>query len=134
MVKQCCAHTNPDLGILLLRFALALVFIIHGLAKFQTMSGTVAFFGTLGLVPVVTYCIAFIEFFGGIFLLLGIVTPWTALALGVNMFFAILLVKLEKPFLGGYEYELTLMLTSFAVSLLGSGKYTMCPCNKTKKI
>lgn len=133
MVKKCCARTNPDLGLLLIRFALALVFIIHGLAKFQAMPDTIAFFGTFGLVPFMAYFVAAVELFGGIMLLLGMFTPWTAIVLGVNMFFAIFLVKLGKPFLGGYEYDLTLMLTSFGVSLLGTGKYSVCPCGKEKK-
>lgn len=133
MVKKCCAHTNPDLGLLLIRFALALVFIIHGLAKFQTMPDTIAFFGTLGLVSFVAYFVAAVELFGGIGLLLGMFTSWTALILGINMFFAIFLVKLGKPFLGGYEYELTLMLASFGLSMLGAGKYSVCPCGKERK-
>ena len=133
MIKKCCVQTNSDLGILLIRFALALVFIIHGLAKFQTMPDTIAFFGTLGLVPFLAYFVAAVELFGGILLLLGMLTPWTALVLGINMFFAIVLVKLEKPFLGGYEYDLTLMLVSFGLSLLGTGKYTVCPCGKESK-
>jgi putative oxidoreductase len=133
MTKKCCIQTNPDLGILLIRFALALVFIIHGLAKFQAMPSTITFFSTLGLVPFMAYFIAVVEFFGGILLLLGMFTPWTALVLGINMFFAILLVKLDKPFLAGYEYDLTLMLVSFGLSLLGTGKYTVCPCRKERK-
>ena len=133
MVKKCCVQTNSDLGILLIRFALALVFIIHGLAKFQAMPATISFFGSLGLVPAMAYFVATVELFGGILLLLGMFTPWTALVLGINMVFAIFLVKLEKPFLGGYEYELTLMLVSFGLSLLGTGKYTVCPCGTEKK-
>lgn len=133
MVQKCCVQTNPDLGVLLIRFALALVFVIHGLAKFQAMPDTIAFFGTLGLVPFTAYFIAVVELFGGILLLLGMFTPWTALVLGINMFFAIVLVKLEKPFLAGYEYDLTLMLASFGLSLLGTGKYTVCPCGKERK-
>lgn len=133
MVKKCCDHANPDLGLLLIRFALALVFIVHGLAKFQMMTDTIAFFGTLGLVPFMAYFVAAVELFGGIMLLLGMFTPWTAVVLGITMFFAIILVKLNKPFLGGYEYDLTLMLTSFGVSLLGTGKYSVCPCGKEKK-
>lgn len=133
MTKKCCVQTNPDLGILLIRFALALVFIVHGLAKFQGMPETIMFFGSLGLVSAMAYFVATVELFGGILLLLGMFTPWTALILGVNMFFAIFLVKLGKPFLGGYEYDLTLMLVSFGVSLLGTGKYSVCPCNKERK-
>lgn len=133
MMKKCCAHTNTDLGILIIRFALAMVFIVHGLAKFQVMAATVGFFGSLGLAPFFAYFVASLEFFGGILLLLGVITPWVALVLGINMAFAIFLVKLNKPFLVGYEYELTLMLVSFGLSLLGTGKYTICPCGKKEK-
>ncbi len=130
MVKKCCATTNSDLGILVIRFVLALVFIIHGLVKFQMLDGTIAFFGMLGLTPFFAYLVSIVELFGGILLLLGVITPWVSLALAINMACAILLVKLNKPFIGGYEYELTLMLVSLGLSLLGSGKYTICPCDR----
>ncbi|MSU55323.1 MAG: DoxX family protein [Candidatus Taylorbacteria bacterium] len=133
MIKKCCAVTNSDLGILVIRFSLALVFIIHGLAKFQNMQGTLAFFTSLSIWPAFAYLVAGIELFGGILLLVGFLTPWMSLALGLNMMMAILLVKINKPFLGGYEYDLTLMLASLGLSLLGTGKYTICPCGKDSK-
>lgn len=120
-------ETNNDFGIFLIRLALAVVFIMHGFAKFQSMPETIVFFESLGLVPFMAYATATIEFFGGIFLLFGMFAPWNALILGINMAFAILLVKLGKPFIGGYEFELTLMFSAIGLSLLGMGKYTLSP-------
>lgn len=133
MIKKCCESVNADLGILVIRLALAMVFIIHGLMKFQTMGKTIGFFGSLGLAPFFAYLVATVELFGGILLLLGVFTSFVAMALAVVMIFAILLVKVDKPFIGGYEFELTLMLVSLGVSLLGTGKYAICPCRKSGK-
>ena len=133
MMKKCCESVNPDLGIIIIRLALAMVFIVHGLMKFQAMEKTIGFFGSLGFAPFFAYFVASVEFFGGILLLLGVFTSWTAIALAFVMIFAILLVKIGKPFAGGYEFELTLMLVSLGLSLLGTGKYTVCPCRKSRK-
>jgi uncharacterized membrane protein YphA (DoxX/SURF4 family) len=126
MMKKCCGAVNSDLGILVIRLALALVFIIHGLAKFQNMDGTIGFFSSLGLIPAIAYLVATVELVGGVLLLLGLFSKWVSLSLAIDMAFAIILVKLQKPFIGGYEYELTLMLVALGLSLLGTGKYTNC--------
>lgn len=129
-MKKCCLPANTDLGILILRFSLGLVFIIHGLAKFQSMDMTIGFFATLGLSSFFAYLVASVEVIGGLLVLLGIYTSYSALSLAIVMIFAILLVKLGKPFIGGYEFDLTLLLSSLALSVMGTGKYKACSCDK----
>ena len=46
---------NHDLGMLLLRLATGIIFIAHGWAKFSDMTGTVAFFGHLGMPSILAY-------------------------------------------------------------------------------
>ena len=126
-------YANPDLGKLLLRVALALVFIAHGLDKiegFGVSPGVVEWFGTLAfpvsLAPAFfTYLVTAVELMGGLALLLGIYAEIAALFLAVDMLFAIYLVKLPGAFMGGYEFELTLLLVALAVFFLGAGKYTV---------
>ena len=87
-----------DAALVLLRVVLGVVFIAHGAQKaFQFgIAGTVASFAEMGVVlptmtaPVVT----FIEFFGGIALVLGLFTRVAAWGIAVVMLGAILVVHL----------------------------------------
>ncbi len=114
---------NPDLGILLIRIGLAAVFILHGLSKFSNIEGTEKFFGSLGLPIIFVYLVALVETLGGLALLLGIFTEVASILIAGIMIFAILLVKLQKGFVGGYEFELMLFLSALAITLIGPGKY-----------
>ena len=117
--------TNQDLGLLLVRIALALVFIIHGYGKLTGLAGVETFFGNLGIPAFFVYVVTFVEFFGGFAMLLGIFTRIFGFLLAINMFFAIYLVKFSQGFSGGYELELTLLLASLAIALAGPGKYSI---------
>lgn len=116
---------NVDLGLLLLRIGLALVFIAHGWAKVGDMSGTISFFSDLHLSYYWAYVVAYAELIGGIAMLLGIFTQWAGIVLAVTMVVAIYLVKLSKGFLGGYEFDLMLFLGALAIVLAGAGRYTV---------
>lgn len=114
---------NQDLGLLLLRIALGAVFIAHGWSKWQDMDGTIQFFSTLGLSSMIAYLVATIELLGGFAMLLGF---WHRLAgwlLAAIMLGVIITVKGSKGFLGGYEFELTLLLVSVAMAMMSPGKY-----------
>jgi uncharacterized membrane protein YphA (DoxX/SURF4 family) len=116
---------NIDLGLLLVRVGLALVFIAHGWAKIGDMAGTVTFFSILQLSPFWAYLVAYTELFAGIAMLLGILTNWAGLLLAVTMIVAIALAKLSKGFLGGYEFDIVLFLGALAIVLAGPGRYTI---------
>ena len=119
-------------GLFLLRAVVGLVFIFHGLDKLQNMSGVIGFFGSLGLAPFFAYLVAWVEFLGGIALLLGVFSRYAAYALSIIMVVAIFLVKLKAGFLGGYELDLVLLVSLLATAWSGSGKYSlsgkMCGC------
>ena len=108
-------------GLGLIRLALAAVFISHGAQKWLNMDQTIGFFGSLGLAPFFTYLVATVELLGGLAMLFGIWTKWAGYALAVVMLFAIILVRGKMGFLGGYEFELTLLLVALGVALLGPG-------------
>lgn len=122
----------PDLGIFLIRIALGLVFIGHGWQKIQNLGGTAEFFGKLGLPGFMAYLVASVEFLGGIALILGVFTPVAALLIAAVMVGAIYFVKLPRGFLGGYEFELTLLLAALGVALHGQGKYSILAWFKKK--
>lgn len=116
---------NYNIGILAIRLALALVFIAHGWQKFVNLEQTGNFFDSLGLPMLMVYVVALVELLGGLAMLLGIWTKIAGWLLAINMLFAIILVKLSKGFLGGYEFELTLLLSALGVSFMNPGKFSM---------
>ncbi len=122
---------NVDAGLLLVRVGLGLVFLMHGWVKLSAIEGTVGFFGTLGLHPAFAYLVAIVETLGGLLLIIGLWTHWAAKALAVVMLVAILLVKFKKGFLGGYEFELSLFLSTLGILFAGPGAYSLS--NSMKK-
>ncbi len=68
--------SSMNAGLLLVRLALAAVFLYHGITKFQNLDGTVAFFGQLGFAPFFAYLVATVETVGGAAMLLGVWTRW----------------------------------------------------------
>ncbi len=116
---------NTDLGLLLVRVGLGLVFIAHGWAKIAGMEDTVGFFASIGLSAFWAYLVAYVEFIGGIAMLVGLFTNWAGMLLAVVMIVAIAMLKLSKGFVGGYEFDLVLFLSSLAIVIAGPGKYTL---------
>jgi uncharacterized membrane protein YphA (DoxX/SURF4 family) len=70
-------------GILLLRFALGVLFLAHGLLKLLVFkpAGTAGYFRSLGLPGVVGYLTMAAEIGGGTFLILGVATSLVAIVL-----------------------------------------------------
>jgi putative oxidoreductase len=123
-----------SLGLLILRLALGWVFIYHGSQKlFGAFGGTgmepfIQGMGQMNM-PLLSpaawaYIAAGGEFFGGLLVLLGLLTRLGALPLIVTMVVAIVKVHGPNGFSagsGGYEYNLTLMAMAFALVLTGAG-------------
>jgi putative oxidoreductase len=114
----------------ILRIALGGIFIAHGAQKLFVfgLAGVVGAFGQMGVpLPGVTGpAIAFLEFFGGIAVVLGLFTQPVSLLLAVDMLGAIALVKVNKGFFlpDGYEFEFLLLGTALVVALAGAGEYS----------
>ena len=68
--------------------------------------------------------IALLEFFGGIALLIGLLTRLVALGLAFDMLGAIVLVKLAAGF-SKYEFEFLLLGSSLALVLTGAGRFSI---------
>lgn len=68
-----------------------------------------------------------VEFFGGLALILGLLTPVVAVLSTLWMlsttWFSI--SKVKKKYAGGYEIDITLLLAASALALLGSGIYSI---------
>jgi len=119
-------------GMFLLRVVVGFVFMAHGWAKIQGMEGTIGFFASLGLAPFLAYLVAWVEFLGGVALLIGVYSRLAGYLLAIVMVFAIFMLKIKMGFLGGYEFDLTLLVALLAIAWSGSGPYSvsgkMCGC------
>ncbi|WJH34816.1 DoxX family protein [Paenibacillus sp. CC-CFT747] len=112
-------NRKMEIGILLSRIILGLVFAVHGYLKFQGgLDKTAGFFSSLGLPGFMAYGVAVVELAGGLCLILGLGTRVIGALFAVIMLGAIIKVKLAKGFSG---YELELALFSMAVSLVLTG-------------
>ena len=119
-----------EYGLLPLRIALGIVFIYHGYLKLFGGQFPNEFFGSLGIpLPYVfAIIVSVLEFFGGIALVLGLLTRYTGLLLSINMLVAILLVHLPNGFLvtqGGMEFPLALLGGALTLAMMGSGKLSV---------
>lgn len=126
---------NPDLGILLIRLALGMVFISSGWMKVTNLEGAVAFFGTLGIPALLAYLVAYIELVGGIAFILGVLVRYFGILTAIIMAVAISKVHWASgfdPSKGGYEYVLVLLLASLALVTLGAGEYSLARLTKNR--
>jgi len=125
-----------DLALLVLRLVLGLTFAGHGAQKlFGTfgghgIEGTAGFFEQIGLRPgkLHAWAAGSAEFFGGLVIALGLVTPVAAAALIAVMTAAVLTVHLKNGFFvtnQGYEFNLALAAALFALAGIGAGGWSL---------
>lgn len=126
-------HTNGISTVLLiLRLVVGIAFIFHGWGKIQTPLSWVPP-GSPFTIPALLQALAAIaEFFGGIALVLGFVTPVAAIGIAITMAVAVYMhaAVFQQPFVdpkGGGSYELALVYFAVALVLLvaGPGKYSI---------
>ncbi len=117
-----------SLGLAALRLAVATIFIRHGAQKLFVygFAGVTGAFTQMGVpFPGLTGpFIALLEFFGGIALVMGLLTRLVALGFVFDMLGAILLVQLKRGF-SGYELEFLLLGASLALALMGAGRFSV---------
>jgi putative oxidoreductase len=122
-----------EYGILLLRLVVGLLFVGHGAQKLFGWfggggpAGTAGFFGSVGYRwPTLLAVVAGLsELGGGLLFAAGLLTPLAALALAVVLLNAIATVVWPKGFLGGFEFEVTLLTVALAVVATGPGRLSL---------
>ncbi len=123
----------------MLRLVLGVVFFAHGAQKMLGWFGgygfhaTMGFFGHLGLPAPVAFLVICTEFFGGLGLIVGLLTRIAALGIGGEMIGAIFLVHLPNGFFmnwtgaqkgEGVEYHLLVLAMAGTLLLRGAGKFS----------
>jgi len=121
--------TNIDLSSLILRLAVGTLFIVHGYPKLTVAQRTQggAWMKSMGMPAAMVPFGGVVEFFGGLALILGILTPIVAVLSALWMLSTtwFSMSKLKKKYVGGYEIDITLLLAALALALLGSGIYSI---------
>jgi putative oxidoreductase len=122
-------RTAVDIALLVVRIAAGIIFIGHGAQKlFGAFDGPglEATVGQLG--SPLGYLVAIGEFFGGIGLVFGFLSRFSAAALIVIMIGAVVTVHGPKGFFlqkGGFEYNVSLIGNLLPVFLFGPGRLSI---------
>lgn len=130
-------RTNASWAPVFARLALGIIFIAHGSQKALGLwggpgwSGTIEFFGQMGIPPALAIIAILTEFLGGIAIILGLLTRLAALGLTINMLVAVYKVHLANGFFlnfacspdrgHGFEFNLALIGLSLALLIWGGG-------------
>lgn len=116
---------------LLLRIALGVMFLAHGLTKLLvfTLPGTAQFFAKIGFAGWLAYPVTFFEIGAGALLILGVWPRWIAVIAAVQLFVASSVHfgngwGFGNPG-GGWEYPVFLAVAAAVLALLGDGKFAL---------
>jgi putative oxidoreductase len=132
--------TSNDVALTTLRVVLGVVFFAHGAQKMlgwfggYGFHGTMGFFEHMGMPAPVAFLVICTEFFGGLGLIVGLLTRIAALGIGVEMIGAIFMVHLPNGFFmnwfgtqkgEGFEYHLLTIAIAAALLLRGAGAFSL---------
>jgi putative oxidoreductase len=140
MIRRVFA-TDDSTATAILRLVLGLVFLAHGAQKMLGWFGGFGFSGTMGFftgtmhipAPLAFLAIA-AEFFGGLGLILGLLTRIAAFGIAVNMLVAIATVHGSVGFFmnwngnqkgEGYEYHLLVLAMAAFLMIRGAGAFSV---------
>jgi len=128
--------TEQSLSTLPLRLLAGVIFTAHGAQKLFAwfggygLEGTGQWMESIGLAP--GYLMALMagsaEFFGGLLLIIGLLTRPTSFVLAITMIVAIFTVHIDNGLFmsnNGYEFALSLLAITLALFIQGGGKYSV---------
>ncbi|MFC4801532.1 DoxX family protein [Neobacillus sp. GCM10023253] len=125
-----------NIGLLIIRLVIGLLFVGHGAQKLfgwfggYGPKGTGGWFESIGIKPGVTMAIlaGLAELIGGLLFASGFLTPLAGILIAGTMAMAI--IKVHAPnglwaTANGYEFNLTLLAVAIGVALIGPGQYAL---------
>lgn len=125
-------NNTDDLGKLVLRVALGVMILLHGVAKIMAGPGFVIGATTsAGLPAAFGYLVYVGEVLAPVLLILGVWSRLAALIIAGNMVFAIFLVHMKQLWTlnatGGWSLELQgmFLFSALALVLLGAGRFSI---------
>jgi putative oxidoreductase len=122
-LKLTLNSTRVSLALLLLRLIIGIAFLQHGYGKITAPFG---WMGPEAPVPgALQGLAAFAEFFGGLAVMIGLLTPLASLGLVITMAVAASFhVMKGDPFVQGYELAVVYLTISAALLLAGPGRFS----------
>ena len=121
-----------NVGILLLRWMVGLIFFVAGAGKVMGWFGgfgmktTLEMFKTgMNISAPLAYLSSYTEFIGGFLLIVGFLTRPAALALVINMLGAVILTGTKNFFMGGAAYPCSLGVSCLVILLTGPMAYSI---------
>ncbi len=127
---------SADLGLLIIRLVVGLLFVAHGTQKLfgwfggYGIKGTGGWFESIGVKPGATMAVlaGLSELGGGLLFALGLVTPLAAILIIGTMLVAIVKVHAANGLwatANGYELNLLYIVIALGVALTGAGSYSL---------
>lgn len=119
-----------DAGLLAVRLAVGAGFLGHGLVKLFKMHAS----GVAGMLshtffapaaPFFAWILIIVEILGGLALILGLFPRIAGALLVVDMFFAIVLMRIHGPYVGGWELEASFLSVALLMLLNGPGRWSL---------
>lgn len=127
-------QTHNDFALAFARFILGIVFFAHGAQKVLGwfggfgFSGTLGFFAKFGMPTALALFVMFVEFFGGLSMIFGLLSRLAGLGILADMIGAILTIHIHNGFFmnwmgnqKGEGFEFHLLVIALAVLILGRG-------------
>ena len=121
-------RTAVDTALLIVRVIAGIIFAAHGAQKLFGAFGGPGLSGVVGMMGPIGYLVTIGEFFGGLGLVVGFLTRFSAASLIVVMIGAVAMVHFKNGFFlqnGGFEYNLALIGLLAPILIAGPGRFTI---------